>query len=52
MIIGRCKICGREGSIFNMFDPYDPDLQAHEQCLERELEKGDVTLIGLLVDGE
>jgi len=42
VIIGRCKICGKEGSVFNMFDPYDPDLQAHESCLEKELEKGNL----------
>ena len=46
MFGGKCKICGKEGSVFNIFDPYEPDLQMHERCMERELDKGNLGVLG------
>ena len=35
-----CKVCGEEGSEWNLFDEFILPLQIHERCLERAIEMG------------
>ena len=47
-----CKACGREISMFSLFNGYVEKYQCCEQCLEKEIEKGNITLLGSLFELE